>query len=261
MISKSQNLSLTDVLSSLGLSADQPNPGVYDGQWFGNGETIESLNPSTGKTLATVTQASEADVQRVLKASKAASKVWRKVPAPERGRVLRLIRNALDEKVNELGMLITYEMGKIVTEGRGEVVEFIDVADYAVGLSRSIGGTVLPSERNKHFKTEVSHPLGVVGVISAFNFPIAVSTEAGNPLISIRSWTHLDFVTAGLWLELFPRIHHRKRFHLETKRNHPPLRTSNHQDHHRCPRSRRLPWSALWVDGRWRQGRGCLGRE
>jgi len=253
MISKTQTLSFPDVLSSLGLSADQPNPGVYDGQWFGNGDTIESLNPSTGKTLATVTQASEADVQRVLKASKAASKVWRKVPAPERGRVLRLIRNALDEKVNELGMLITYEMGKIVTEGRGEVVEFIDVADYAVGLSRSIGGTVLPSERNKHFMTEVSHPLGVVGVISAFNFPIAVSTWLAGQSTRLRNPTEFCSHCVGLWLELFPRFHHRKRVHLETKRDHPSLRTSDHQDHHQRPRSRRLPRCALWADDRWRQ--------
>lgn len=91
---------------------------------------------------------------------------------------MRLIRNAIDDKVDELGMLITFEMGKIATEGRGEVVEFIDVADYAVGLSRSIGGTVVPSERKKHFMTEVCHPLGVIGVISAFNFPIAVSNIA-----------------------------------------------------------------------------------
>jgi aldehyde dehydrogenase family 7 protein A1 len=175
MTSNKQTLSLSSVLSSLDISADQPNPGVYDGQWFGTGETLESINPSTGKPIGSITQASASDVQRVLKASKAASKVWRNVPAPERGRVLRLIRSALDDKVDELGMLITYEMGKIVTEGRGEVVEFIDVADYAVGLSRSIGGTVLPSERKKHFMTEVCHPLGVIGVISAFNFPIAVS--------------------------------------------------------------------------------------
>jgi aldehyde dehydrogenase family 7 protein A1 len=177
MPSIAQNLSVPDLLSSLDISTSTPNAGAYDGKWFGSGEKVQSFNPSNGKPLATITQASDDDTQRVLRAAKAASKVWRNVPAPERGRVMRLIRNAIDDKVDELGMLITLEMGKIVTEGRGEVVEFIDVADYAVGLSRSIGGTVLPSERKKHFMTEVCHPLGVIGVISAFNFPIAVSID------------------------------------------------------------------------------------
>jgi aldehyde dehydrogenase family 7 protein A1 len=175
----------TSLLSSLGISTTQPNPGVFDGEWFGSGTPITSFNPSTGAPLATVTQASEADMARVLRSTRAASKIWRNVPAPERGRVLRLVRNALEQKVDELGMLITLEMGKIATEGRGEFVEFLDVADYAVGLSRSIGGTVLPSERKRHFMTEVCHPLGVIGIISAFNFPMAVSPETfSSPYIS-----------------------------------------------------------------------------
>lgn len=172
MPSVAKSLNVADLLKSLDISTTEPNAGVYDGEWFGSGAKIETVNPATGKPLATVVQASEQDATRVFKAAKAAQKVWRNVTAPERGRVLRLVRNALDAKVDELGLLITLEMGKIATEGRGEVVEFLDVADYAVGLSRSIGGTVIPSERKKHFISEVSHPLGTVGIITAFNFPL-----------------------------------------------------------------------------------------
>jgi aldehyde dehydrogenase family 7 protein A1 len=177
------------LFSRLGLSTTTPNEGVYDGTaWRASGPVVDSVNPATGGVLASVREASPEDVQRTMAASRAAFKSWRKVVAPARGEVVRQIRNAIAAALPDLGALITLEMGKIASEGRGEVQEFVDVADYAVGLSRSIGGTVIPSERNKHFITEVSNPLGVVGCITAFNFPIAVrgstSQVQGSQLIS-----------------------------------------------------------------------------
>jgi len=173
------------LFSRLGLSTSTPNEGVFDGTvWKASGPVIDSINPSTGLPLASVREASPQDVLRTMTATREAFKVWRKVVAPKRGEMVRQIRNAIAEALPDLGALITLEMGKIASEGRGEVQEFVDVADYAVGLSRSIGGTVIPSERNKHFISEVSNPLGVVGCITAFNFPIAVSRlndlRAGN---------------------------------------------------------------------------------
>lgn len=163
----------------LGLSTTSPNEGVYDGSnWKASGPVVDSINPATGGVLASVREASAEDVQRTLAASRAAFEQWRRVVAPARGEVVRQIRNAIADALPDLGALITLEMGKIASEGRGEVQEFVDVADYAVGLSRSIGGSVIPSERNKHFIAEVSNPLGVVGCITAFNFPIAVSTSS-----------------------------------------------------------------------------------
>lgn len=169
----------TALFGRLGLSTTSPNQGVYDGTaWKASGPIIDSINPASGSVLASVQEASLEDVQRTMAAARAAFKVWRKVAAPARGEVVRQIRLAIAEALPDLGALITLEMGKIASEGRGEVQEFVDVADYAVGLSRSIGGTVIPSERDKHFITEVSNPLGVVGCITAFNFPIAVSLQS-----------------------------------------------------------------------------------
>lgn len=166
----------TDLFGRLGLSIDSPNAGVYDGsKWKASGSVITSYNPSTAGALGQVQQASSSDVVLVLARAKAAQVMWRKLPTPRRGQVLLRIRQAIVDHIQDLGALVCLEMGKISSEATGEVQEFVDVADYAVGLSRSIGGTVVPSEREGHFITEVSNPLGVVGVISAFNFPIAVS--------------------------------------------------------------------------------------
>jgi aldehyde dehydrogenase family 7 protein A1 len=154
------------VFARLGLSTTDEIPGVYNGSWGGTGSLQPSLNPSTGETLALVRQASSNDVEATLAASRAAYRVWRHVPAPKRGEVLRQIRGALSERIDDLGDLVSLEMGKIRSEGKGEVQEIVDVLDYAVGLSRSFGGTVVPSEREKHFITEVANPLGVVGVVS-----------------------------------------------------------------------------------------------
>ncbi|BGP38755.1 hypothetical protein JCM10450v2_002709 [Rhodotorula kratochvilovae] len=156
-------------------TSGEPLAGVSYGKgWCGSGPLQTSRNPATGETLAEVRTASTEDVDNALKAARAAYLGWRNVPAPKRGEVLRQMRVALNERIDDLGQLVSLEMGKVLSEGRGEVQEFVDVMDFAVGLSRSIGGTVVPSEREKHFITEVANPLGVVGVVTAFNFPVAV---------------------------------------------------------------------------------------
>ncbi|GAA5943696.1 hypothetical protein JCM3775_001339 [Rhodotorula graminis] len=166
------------VFSALDLpTSGEPIAGVYysaqDG-WCGSGELQTSRNPATGETLGEVRTASREDVDKALKAARLAYEGWRGVPAPKRGEVLRQMRGALNDRIDDLGALVSLEMGKVLSEGRGEAQEFVDVMDFAVGLSRTFGGTVVQSEREKHFITEVANPLGVVGVISAFNFPCAV---------------------------------------------------------------------------------------
>jgi aldehyde dehydrogenase (NAD+) len=161
-----------EILKPLGI--EDLNPGAFDGKWFGSGAPLEILSPIDGKLIATVLQASEADYERVAAAAREAFLVWRDVPAPRRGEVVRQIGNALREKKESLGKLVTLEMGKILVEGEGEVQEMIDVCDFAVGLSRQLYGLTLKSERPDHRMMEQWHPLGPVGVISAFNFPVAV---------------------------------------------------------------------------------------
>ncbi|PWZ03713.1 ALDH-like protein [Testicularia cyperi] len=166
-----------EVFSSLGL----PTPGssvagVFDGEWKeGEGSgSLTSFNPATGKTLATVRCATAAQVQDTIQATHKAQRVFAKVPAATRGQVMKDICAAYQEHKAALGALISFEMGKVLSEGKGEVQEVIDVADMAVGLSRSIKGSVLPSERPGHVIYELPNPLGLVGVITAFNFPVAV---------------------------------------------------------------------------------------
>lgn len=152
-------------------------PGLFDGTWRHGSSTSPSLvstNPATGQTLATVSCATSSEVSSVLSAAHAAQKVFAKLPAPTRGAVMKDICSAYIEQKDALGALISYEMGKVLSEGKGEVQEVIDVADMAVGLSRSIKGNVLPSERPGHVIYELPNPLGLVGVITAFNFPVAV---------------------------------------------------------------------------------------
>lgn len=208
----STDIDIPALFKRLGLDTEQSVSGTYNGQWVqsSSGTTLDSYNPSTGSLLAKVQVPSEQDVESTIAAAKAAQIQLRKMPAPQRGHILRDIRTALAEHVDDLGMLITLEMGKIKSEGRGEVVEFLDVADIALGLSRQIGGVVLPSERNKHFMGEVANPLGVIGVISAFNFPIAVSffpscCTRGHPLTTpsqVFGWNFsLAFIcgNASIW--------------------------------------------------------------
>jgi aldehyde dehydrogenase (NAD+) len=145
------------------------------GKWFaGSGDLIEVRSPATGELLAKVEQAGEADYDRVVGESVKAFQQWKTVPAPKRGEIVRQFAVALRERKEMLGRLVSLEMGKILTEGLGEVQEMIDVCDYAVGLSRTLSGPTLQSERPKHRMMEQWHPLGPIGVISAFNFPVAV---------------------------------------------------------------------------------------
>jgi aldehyde dehydrogenase (NAD+) len=162
------------IFSALGLRATLSGAS-YGDQWFaGSGDWIEVHSPATGELLAKVEQASEADYNTVVAQAIKAFEFWRAQPAPKRGEIVRQFGVALREKKNALGGLVSLEMGKILTEGLGEVQEMIDVCDYAVGLSRTLSGPTLQSERPMHRMMEQWHPLGPIGVITAFNFPVAV---------------------------------------------------------------------------------------
>lgn len=150
--------------------------GVCAGEWLPNpgGPELVSYNPATGEPLGRVRTASADDYERVIIASQSAFDRWRRVPAPVRGDYIRRLALALREAKDDLGLLVTLESGKILSEGRGEVQEMIDIADFAVGLSRQLYGVTMPSERPEHRLSEQWHPLGPVGVLTAFNFPVAV---------------------------------------------------------------------------------------
>ncbi|KAJ7747925.1 succinate-semialdehyde dehydrogenase [Mycena maculata] len=176
-----------NVLSALDIPTTGEVCGVYDGEWKGSGDIVKSVCPTTSELLAHVKTASPEELHTALSKAREAYVFFRNVPAPRRGEILRQIREALAAKRTELGALISLEMGKIKTEGIGEVQEFVDICDYAVGLSRMMNGRVVASERPGHSILEVPNPLGVVGVLSAFNFPVAVygwnlalSLAAGN---------------------------------------------------------------------------------
>jgi len=160
------------LLKSLGISP--VTPGVFDGAWSGSGPLLPSYSPNDGRLLAEVRTATPAEYDRAVARAHAAFQTWRTVPAPQRGDLVRQLGNALREVKNELALLVTLEAGKIITEGQGEVQEMIDICDFAVGLSRQLYGLTIASERPEHRMMEQWHPLGVVGVISAFNFPVAV---------------------------------------------------------------------------------------
>jgi aldehyde dehydrogenase (NAD+) len=165
------------ILDALGLDANGVNAGVFDGArgWTtGDGQMLESINPTTGDVIARVGTAGEADYERIIASSREAFGAWRNTPAPARGELVRLIGDALREKKEALGALVALEMGKIQAEGEGEVQEMIDIADFAVGQSRMLYGRTMHSERPGHRMYEQWHPLGLVGIISAFNFPVAV---------------------------------------------------------------------------------------
>jgi len=163
-----------EVLNSLGLQTAIPGASC-GGDWFASsGEWIEVHNPTTGKSVAKIEQASESDYNRVVGQATNAFEYWRSLPAPKRGEIVRQLGVALREKKSLLGRLVSLEMGKILTEGLGEVQEMIDICDYAAGLSRTLSGPTLQSERPMHRMMEQWHPLGPVGVITAFNFPVSV---------------------------------------------------------------------------------------
>ncbi len=135
---------------------------------------LDSIDPATGGALAGIRFDRRDGYEAAVRRAEAAFRAWRALPAPRRGEVVRLLGDAIRAHVDDLGALITKEMGKIIAEGRGEVVECIDIADLAVGLSRQLYGHTMPSERPDHRMFEQWHPLGVVGIITAFNFPMAV---------------------------------------------------------------------------------------
>lgn len=166
---------MKNILDSLGLEAVNP------GTWFGSEPSadtsaplIESINPTTGEVIASVRSTTAADYERVLKMAQESFEIWRTLPAPLRGNAVRLIGNALRDNAEALGSLVTLENGKIKAEGVGEVQEMIDIADFAVGQSRMLYGKTMHSERPQHRMYEQWHPLGIVGTITAFNFPVAV---------------------------------------------------------------------------------------
>jgi aldehyde dehydrogenase (NAD+) len=166
----------TDPLRALGLR--ELNPGTWSGShgWSTQtgGPLIDSVNPSTGKRLAQVRAATVQDYEHVMASAVAAAAAWRQVPAPKRGEAVRLMGEELRKHKEALGSLVSLENGKIRAEGEGEVQEMIDIADFAVGQSRMLYGLTMHSERPQHRMYEQWHPLGVVGVLSAFNFPVAV---------------------------------------------------------------------------------------
>jgi aldehyde dehydrogenase (NAD+) len=164
---------MKEVLQRLGIK--EINDGCSTGKnWFSNGETIESYSPVDGKLIAKVKSGTSADYTKVVENAKAAYLYWRQIPAPKRGEIVRQFGNKLREKKSDLGQLVSYEMGKSLQEGLGEVQEMIDICDFALGLSRQLYGLQIQSERVKHRMMEQWHPLGIVGIISAFNFPVAV---------------------------------------------------------------------------------------
>jgi aldehyde dehydrogenase (NAD+) len=163
------------LLQSLGL--EKTNAGTCCGDGWLNDDgarVIESLNPTTGEVIARVRATTPAQYEQVMVSAVAAARAWRSVPAPKRGEAVRLMGEELRKHKSALGSLVSLEMGKIKAEGDGEVQEMIDIADFAVGQSRMLYGVQMHSERANHRMFEQWHPLGVVGVISAFNFPVAV---------------------------------------------------------------------------------------
>jgi aldehyde dehydrogenase family 7 protein A1 len=179
-----QHNNISSILSQLNLSPSSPNPGVFNGKmWKANGEEVPSINPTTGETLAMVKFGTVQDYQECSEAAHKAFKIWSNTPAPVRGDVVRQLGNALRHHKKNLGALLSLEMGKIKAEGEGEIQEYIDVCDMACGMSRQIPGQVIPSERKDHVLFETWNPLGVVGIITAFNFPVAV--KGWNTAISL----------------------------------------------------------------------------
>jgi aldehyde dehydrogenase (NAD+) len=161
-----------DLLNRLGI--EESNHGGFSGEWVGSGPVLDVYTPLDGSKLASVRQVTEEEFDGIVARAHDAFLRWRTVPGPKRGEVVRQLANALRENKEDLGALVTLEMGKIVAEGEGEVQEMIDICDFAVGLSRQLYGLTMQSERPDHHMREQWHPLGVVAVISAFNFPVAV---------------------------------------------------------------------------------------
>ena len=168
------DLGIQEILSQLGIE-EINNGASTGGKWFKTrGERIDSVSPVDGKLIASVNSATEADYEAVILKAQEAFKEWRMIPAPKRGEIVRQLAERIRFYKEPLGKLVSYEMGKSLQEGLGEVQEMIDICDFAVGLSRQLYGLTMHSERPGHRMYEQYHPLGIVGIISAFNFPVAV---------------------------------------------------------------------------------------
>jgi aldehyde dehydrogenase (NAD+) len=163
---------MKEILEKFGLTGELK--GGFNGEWLGNGSPLDVYSPIDGSKLATIRQANGEDYQKIADSAQTAFLKLREIPAPKRGEIIRRLGNKLRERKSDLGKLVTLEMGKIAAEGEGEVQEMIDICDFAVGLSRQLYGLTMKSERPAHFMMEQWHPLGIIGVISAFNFPVAV---------------------------------------------------------------------------------------
>ena len=156
------------------LGINDVNPGGFSTEWLGSGSDLESATPADGSVIAVVKQCDSGDYEKIIQDATSVFKKWRMEPAPRRGEIVRKLGNEFRKYKEPLGKLISWEMGKIQAEGEGEVQEMIDIADFAVGLSRQLYGKTMHSERPGHRMYEQWHPLGVVGIITAFNFPGAV---------------------------------------------------------------------------------------
>ena len=163
---------MNHVMKALGLS--EANPGGFAGAWAGSGKAQTVVSPIDGVALGTVTNVTPQEFDAILAKAHAAFASWKLVPAPKRGEVVKALGDELRRNKQALAELVTLEMGKSLREGLGEVQEMIDICDFAVGLSRQLYGLTMPSERRQHRLQEQWHPLGVVGIITAFNFPVAV---------------------------------------------------------------------------------------
>ncbi|MBK6728364.1 MAG: aldehyde dehydrogenase family protein [Xanthomonadales bacterium] len=169
-------MSAHGILKSLGLSADNSGTYLGNGEWAKTQDAgvLEPINPSSGEVISRVHASSISDYETIVARAQNSFKVWRTTPAPKRGEAIRLCGDALRKHKDALGSLVALEMGKIKPEGDGEVQEMIDIADFAVGQSRMLYGYTMHSERPGHRMYEQWQPLGLVGIISAFNFPVAV---------------------------------------------------------------------------------------
>jgi aldehyde dehydrogenase (NAD+) len=174
MIATATMTEIEEILKTLGIESTN-NGASTGGKWFKTrGEKIDSYSPVDGKLIASVNAATEADYEAVILKAQEAFLEWRLIPAPKRGEIVRQLAEKIREYKEPLGKLVSYEMGKSLQEGLGEVQEMIDICDFAVGLSRQLYGLTMHSERPGHRMYEQYHPLGIVGIISAFNFPVAV---------------------------------------------------------------------------------------
>ena len=173
-LNKTIIMNIENILKDLNIESLTKGTAIGSNWLNGGGEKIISMSPVDGQKIGSIDSTSKDQYEEVVSASLKAFSSWRMMPAPKRGEIVRQFGDALREKKEALGALVSYEMGKSYQEGLGEVQEMIDICDFAVGLSRQLSGITLHSERPKHRMYEQYHPLGVVGIISAFNFPVAV---------------------------------------------------------------------------------------